>query len=94
MKNIKVNIINFDGNPSSTTLNFAICEQLYFKTGSYEERKEAFSKGMEDQRKAIAACAQSYVNNAVSKIENYSTHGTSQYAIESRMILDLIDGRV
>ena len=39
-KNIKVNYTDFDGKRTSTTINFAICENLYWKKVEIETRRK------------------------------------------------------
>ncbi len=100
-KNIKVNYTNYENKRSSTTINFAICERLYWekvdcetrrKLIEEEERYKGFQKLQEKERKLITETAQEFVNNLLKSQEKdtESIRGTSQYGIESHMLMELM----
>lgn len=91
MKNIKVNILNIYGKPSSTTLNYTICEVYYdiFTTTETHIRhiKESLSDGF-DLRPAITSQAQEFTNAYIKKVQkDYGWLGVSQYGIEKEMLI-------
>lgn len=86
MKNIKVNVRNQEGKPSSTTLNFAICEKYYQVFGDYGSEHGLLHKSVDEYRKDISDLAQSYTNRLVSKAVENGYKGIDQYYIESNMI--------
>ena len=89
-KNIKVNYTDFYGKRTSTTINFAICENLYWKKVDIETRKKMI--GEEKERKLITEIAQEFINNLLKsqKEDAGSIRGTSQYGIESNMLMELM----
>ena len=89
-KNIKVNYTDFDGKRTSTTINFAICENLYWKKVDIETRKKMI--GEEKERKLITEIAQEFVNSILKsqKEDTDSIRGTSQYGIETHMLMELM----
>ncbi len=95
-KNIKVNYTDFDGKRTSTTINFAICENLYWKKVDIETRRklieENYQEFQEKERKLITETAQEFVNNLLKSQEKDtdSIRGTSQYGIESHMLMELM----
>ena len=95
-KNIKVNYTDFDGKRTSTTINFAICENLYWKKVDHETRRklieEEYKEFQEKERKLITEIAQEFINNLLKsqKEDAGSIRGTSQYGIESNMIMELM----
>lgn len=100
-KNIKVNYTDFNGKRTSTTINFAICENLYWKKVDIEtrrklieeeERYKGFQKLQEKERKLITETAQEFINNLLKsqKEDTGSIRGTSQYGIESNMLMELM----
>lgn len=92
-KNIKVNYTDFEGKRTSTTINFAICENLYWKKVDIETRKKMIGEEnyQEKERKLITEIAQEFVNSMLkSQKENTgSIIGTSQYGIESIMMMEI-----
>ena len=92
-KNIKVNYTDFDGKRTSTTINFSICENLYWKKVDIETRKKMIGEEnyQEKERKLITEIAQEFVNNLLkSQKENAgSIRGTSPYGIESNMLMEI-----
>lgn len=96
-KNIKVNYTDFDGKRTSTTINFAICENLYWKKVDIETRRkiieeENYQEFQEKERKLITETAQEFINNMLKsqKEDTGSIRGTSQYGIESNMLMELM----
>lgn len=96
-KNIKVNYTDFDGKRTSTTINFAICENLYWKKVDIETRRklieeENYQELQEKERKLITETAQEFINNLLKsqKEDAGSIRGTSQYGIESNMLMELM----
>ena len=93
-KNIKVNYTDFDGKRTSTTINFAICENLYWKKVDIETRKKLIAEENYQalERKLITETAQEFINNLLKsqKDDTGSIKGTSQYGIESLMIMELM----
>ena len=96
-KNIKVNYTDFDGKRTSTTINFAICENLYWKKVDIETRRklieeENYQEFQEKERKLITEIAQEFVNNLLKSQEKDtdSIRGTSQYGIESHILMELM----
>ena len=92
-KNVKVNYTDFDGKRTSTTINFSICENLYWKKVDIETRKKMIGEEnyQEKERKLITGIAQEFVNNLLkSQKENAgSIRGTSPYGIESNMLMEI-----
>ena len=93
-KNIKVNYTDFDGKRTSTTTNFSICENLYWKKVDIETRKKMIREEnyQEKERKLITEIAQEFINNLLKsqKEDAGSIRGTSQYGIESNMLMELM----
>lgn len=93
-KNIKVNYTDFDGKRTSTTINFAICENLYWKKVDIETRKKLIAEENYQalERKLITETAQEFINNLLKsqKDDTGSIKGISQYGIESLMIMELM----
>jgi len=96
-KNIKVNYTDFNGKRTSTTINFAICENLYWKKVDHETRRklideENYQDFQEKERKLITEIAQEFINNLLKsqKEDAGSIRGTSQYGIESNMLMELM----
>lgn len=93
-KNIKVNYTDFDGKRTSTTINFAICERLYWEKVDYETRRKIIDEKnyQEKERKLITEIAQEFINNLLKsqKEDTGSIRGTSQYGIESHMLMELM----
>lgn len=93
-KNIKVNYTDFDGKRTSTTINFAICERLYWEKVDYETRRKIIGEKnyQEKERKLITEIAQEFINNLLKsqKEDTGSIRGTSQYGIESHMLMELM----
>lgn len=97
MKNIKVNIINIHGKPSSTTLNYTICEAYYdiFTTtqAHITHIKDSLSEGF-NLRPAITLQAQEFTNAYIKKVQKeYGWLGVCQYGIEKAMIVDIAGAR-
>lgn len=94
MKNIKVNYTDYEGKRTSTTINFAICENLYWKKVSIDKRRKLINEEnyQEKERKLITETAQEFVNNLLKSQEKdtNSIRGTSQYGIESHMLMELM----
>lgn len=94
MKNIKVNYTNYEGKRTSTTINFAICENLYWKKISIDKRRELINEEnyQEKERKLITETAQEFINDMLEsqKKDTNSIRGTSQYGIESHMLMELM----
>lgn len=93
-KNIKVNYTNFEDKRSSTTINFAICERLYWMKVDYETRRKIIDEEnfQEKERKLITEIAQEFVNNILKrqKEDTESIRGTSQYGIETHMLMEIM----
>ena len=93
-KNIKVNYTDFDGKRTSTTINFAICENLYWKKVDIETRKKLIAEENYQalERKLITETAQEFINNLLKsqKDDTGSIKGTSQYGIETHMLMELM----
>lgn len=93
-KNIKVNYTDFNGKRTSTTINFAICENLYWKKVDLETRRKIMDEEnyQEKERKLITETAQEFINNLLKsqKEDAGSIRGTSQYGIESNMLMELM----
>ncbi len=93
-RNIKVNYTDYDGKRTSTTINFAICENLYWKKVDRETRRKLIEEEnyQEKERKLITEIAQEFINNMLKsqKQDTDSIRGTSQYGIESHMIMELM----
>lgn len=93
-KNIKVNYTDFNGKRTSTTINFAICENLYWKKVDHETRRKIMDEEnyQEKERKLITEIAQEFINNLLKsqKEDAGSIRGTSQYGIESNMLMELM----
>jgi vacuolar-type H+-ATPase subunit B/Vma2 len=93
-KNVKVNYTDFDGKRTSTTINFSICENLYWEKVDIETRKKMIGEEnyQEKERKLITEIAQEFVNNLLKsqKEDVGSIRGTSQYGIESNMLMELM----
>ena len=93
-KNIKVNYTDFYGKRTSTTINFAICENLYWKKVDIETRKKLIAEENYQalERKLITETAQEFINNLLKsqKDDTGSIKGTSQYGIESNMLMELM----
>ena len=96
-KNIKVNYTDFNDKRTSTTINFAICENLYWKKVDIETRRklieeENYEEFQEKERKLITETAQEFVNNLLKSQEKDtdSIRGTSQYGIESNMLMEIM----
>lgn len=92
-KNIKVNYTNYAGKRSSTTINFAICERLYWEKVDYKTRRKIIEEeNYQKERKLITEIAQEFVNNILKsqKEDTGSIRGTSQYGIETHMLMELI----
>lgn len=92
MKNIKVNIINYNGKPSSTTINYAICEMYYEMITSPDDQVKHYKQYGYDVRKEISLCVQTYTNKFILTQAEKQISGVSQYTIE-RSLLRLIAGR-
>lgn len=93
MKNIKVNIINVSGKPSSTTLSYVICEAYYDIFNTTEDHirdiKDSLSDGF-NLRPAITTLAQEFTNAYIKKVQKENGWlGVSQYGIEKAMIVDI-----
>lgn len=93
-KNIKVNYTDFNHKRTSTTINFAICERLYWEKVDYETRRKIIDEEnyQEKERKLITEIAQEFINNLLKsqKEDTGSIRGTSQYGIESHMLMELM----
>ena len=93
-KNIKVNYTDFNDKRTSTTINFAICERLYWEKVDYETRRKIIDEEnfKEKERKLITEIAQEFINNLLKsqKEDTGSIRGTSQYGIESHMLMELM----
>ena len=93
-KNVKVNYTDFDGKRTSTTINFSMCENLYWKKVDIETRKKMIGEEnyQEKERKLITEIAQEYVNSILKrqKENTGSIRGTSQYGIESNILMELM----
>lgn len=93
-KNIKVNYTNYEDKRSSTTINFAICERLYWEKVDRETRRKLMDEEnyQEKERKLITEIAQEFVNSILKsqKEDTGSIRGTSQYGIETHMLMELM----
>lgn len=90
MKNIKVNIINNDGNPSSTTLNYAICITYYDVFRSTEDKIQDLSNNSDNLRPHISLFVQDFVNFFIKEQSKKGYIGCNQYSIERGIIKSLL----
>lgn len=93
-KNIKVNYTDWNDKRTSTTINFAICERLYWEKVDCKTRRKIMDEEnyQEKERKLITETAQEFINNLLKsqKEDTGSIRGTSQYGIESHMLMELM----